>query len=303
MEGPDSVRLVVVEDLEDLEAEINRLFYEQMIFSIYFRELAREAEQEIEVNIDLEFGRGWPDPPLRNPPLDANWGGYLFEDFNHRFAPTKMAIDVVALAVLFWELIIRISKLFYALSPNQLAVFFISLAASLFLILLISIYVHNNKPTLIILVLLLQRIVLYLLSNSWKGSLFSLQLEIHEEVSLICTAFIRVYLGMNFFLLMVSLISYIHTKLLEFREFSRMADQHRETVAQIDQLPRISVEKYQLRRGDQLDTCPICLDDYSKEDKLVELKGCLHVMHIDCCKPWLLQNKSCPVCRASIGGR
>ena len=45
--------------------------------------------------------------------------------------------------------------------------------------------------------------------------------------------------------------------------------------------------------------CPICLQDYSQDDKVVTLNRCKHQMHSSCAQQWLQVKPSCPVCRTS----
>ncbi len=47
--------------------------------------------------------------------------------------------------------------------------------------------------------------------------------------------------------------------------------------------------------------CIICNDDF-KEDDIVKITKCKHVLHDECLKPWLLkESKKCPVCRMELG--
>lgn len=46
-------------------------------------------------------------------------------------------------------------------------------------------------------------------------------------------------------------------------------------------------------------TCSICLNAYTQEEKVVRLK-CNHCFHETCIEAWLKSNKTCPVCRANV---
>ena len=48
-----------------------------------------------------------------------------------------------------------------------------------------------------------------------------------------------------------------------------------------------------------LDECPICLERYNKNDKIINLK-CRHTFHQECIIKWLKNNNSCPQCRENI---
>jgi hypothetical protein len=46
-------------------------------------------------------------------------------------------------------------------------------------------------------------------------------------------------------------------------------------------------------------TCPICANDYTVEEKLLELP-CHHLYHESCVMPWLEVKGSCPTCRCEL---
>ena len=48
-----------------------------------------------------------------------------------------------------------------------------------------------------------------------------------------------------------------------------------------------------------LDECPICLDKYEINDKIISL-NCNHKFHKDCLKLWIKKNNTCPQCRENI---
>jgi hypothetical protein len=49
-----------------------------------------------------------------------------------------------------------------------------------------------------------------------------------------------------------------------------------------------------------LNDCPICLEQYIKKDKTIEL-SCNHTFHSKCIKEWINKdNTTCPICRENI---
>lgn len=47
--------------------------------------------------------------------------------------------------------------------------------------------------------------------------------------------------------------------------------------------------------------CPICFDDYSGNDLRV-INNCNHAFHSECIERWFTGNRTCPICRANVGG-
>lgn len=62
----------------------------------------------------------------------------------------------------------------------------------------------------------------------------------------------------------------------------------------IEQLPRVPVEL--LQQGLE---CCICMEGFGKDDVAVKT-FCNHTFHKSCCREWLRQARTCPVCRADI---
>ena len=46
--------------------------------------------------------------------------------------------------------------------------------------------------------------------------------------------------------------------------------------------------------------CPICWDNFEKNQQLMKIQACQHNFHRNCLSQWTQRNQSCPVCRARI---
>ena len=65
-----------------------------------------------------------------------------------------------------------------------------------------------------------------------------------------------------------------------------------------NKIPKISVSKtfYNQLLRDSRQTCMICLDDYSDENREIYINYCGHHSHLKCMETYGI-NKNCPVCR------
>lgn len=63
----------------------------------------------------------------------------------------------------------------------------------------------------------------------------------------------------------------------------------------------LNIPVYKIKNNDNLllDECPICLDKYVINDKIISL-NCNHKFHKDCLKLWIKKNNTCPQCRENI---
>lgn len=46
--------------------------------------------------------------------------------------------------------------------------------------------------------------------------------------------------------------------------------------------------------------CPVCLERFARDARLVRLRACKHTFCIDCIAPWLQRHSTCPTCRADV---
>ena len=57
--------------------------------------------------------------------------------------------------------------------------------------------------------------------------------------------------------------------------------------------------KRAVRLGEEL-ACVICLCDFERGDKILQLLDCDHSFHTECAYNWLKINAVCPICRVSV---
>lgn len=81
-----------------------------------------------------------------------------------------------------------------------------------------------------------------------------------------------------------------------FGLFSTAYSANAAPTATIDQMQEVSFENF---RQEYPKECCICMGEFSQGDRIV-LTECDHVFHRQCCKEWLKQARTCPICRLDI---
>ncbi|KAI3940414.1 hypothetical protein MKW98_024821 [Papaver atlanticum] len=73
----------------------------------------------------------------------------------------------------------------------------------------------------------------------------------------------------------------------------------------IDSLPLFSFDSIKGLKATTKDSssifdCAVCLSKFERKDKLRLLPNCCHAFHSECIDTWLLSNRTCPLCRATV---
>lgn len=64
--------------------------------------------------------------------------------------------------------------------------------------------------------------------------------------------------------------------------------------------PQLLIIHNQLLSISELDSdCPVCIDPYRQGD-IVRMLPCRHIFHKSCVDPWLLEHRTCPMCKSDI---
>lgn len=61
-----------------------------------------------------------------------------------------------------------------------------------------------------------------------------------------------------------------------------------------------SPEQYNRDPNKSIILCVICLEDMKDGELCRRLSQCNHIFHETCVKPWLIKNRSCPICRLPL---
>ncbi|XP_078268046.1 E3 ubiquitin-protein ligase RNF128 isoform X1 [Rhinoraja longicauda] len=67
----------------------------------------------------------------------------------------------------------------------------------------------------------------------------------------------------------------------------------------INQLDLRTLKQGDPETGPDADTCAVCIDAYKPND-VVRILTCNHLFHKSCIDPWLLEHRTCPMCKCDI---
>ncbi|XP_054167506.1 E3 ubiquitin-protein ligase RNF13-like isoform X2 [Oppia nitens] len=94
---------------------------------------------------------------------------------------------------------------------------------------------------------------------------------------------------------LILMISFMIFQIVKCYRERKRRQRHRLSSRHLKQIP---IQKY--RKGDQYDTCAICLEEYVDGEKL-RILPCGHAYHMKCIDPWLTKNRRvCPVCKGKV---
>ncbi|XP_063161035.1 E3 ubiquitin-protein ligase RNF149 isoform X2 [Candoia aspera] len=79
----------------------------------------------------------------------------------------------------------------------------------------------------------------------------------------------------------------------------RNQGQREETIKAIAQLPLYIVKDEDKCWANDTENCAICIENYKTKDT-VRLLPCKHIFHKLCIDPWLLEHRTCPICKLDI---
>ncbi|XP_070607120.1 E3 ubiquitin-protein ligase RNF149 isoform X2 [Erythrolamprus reginae] len=79
----------------------------------------------------------------------------------------------------------------------------------------------------------------------------------------------------------------------------RSQGQREETIGAISLLPLYTLKDEDKCWAIDTENCAICIENYKAKDT-VRLLPCKHIFHKQCIDPWLLEQRTCPMCKLDI---
>ncbi|CAE1277254.1 E3 ubiquitin-protein ligase RNF133,E3 ubiquitin-protein ligase RNF130,RING finger protein 150,E3 ubiquitin-protein ligase RNF128,Protein goliath,E3 ubiquitin-protein ligase RNF149 [Acanthosepion pharaonis] len=86
---------------------------------------------------------------------------------------------------------------------------------------------------------------------------------------------------------------YAHAK---ERLTKRLANAAKKTIAKI---PQRTIKTGDKELESDYDQCAVCIEGYKPSD-VIRILPCKHILHKSCVDPWLLEQRSCPMCKMDI---
>ncbi|XP_073999375.1 E3 ubiquitin-protein ligase goliath-like isoform X2 [Rhodnius prolixus] len=115
---------------------------------------------------------------------------------------------------------------------------------------------------------------------------------LHSKQSLSLTAVLLLCLGWLLYYY-ANRFTYITAK---HKLTKRMSNEIKKTISKI---PTRSVNNEDKELAGESDCCPVCIEHYKVNDTIRDLP-CSHVFHKNCIDPWLLEHRTCPLCKKDV---
>ncbi|KAJ8008542.1 hypothetical protein DPEC_G00105960 [Dallia pectoralis] len=113
-----------------------------------------------------------------------------------------------------------------------------------------------------------------------------------------------VFVSISFIILMIISLAWL---VFYYIQRFRYANARDRTQRRLGDAAKKAISKLQVRtvrRGDQetdsdFDNCAVCIEGYKPNDT-VRILPCRHLFHKNCVDPWLLDHRTCPMCKMNI---
>ncbi|XP_060793747.1 RING finger protein 150 isoform X2 [Neoarius graeffei] len=113
-----------------------------------------------------------------------------------------------------------------------------------------------------------------------------------------------VFVSISFIVLMIiSLASLVFYYIQRFR-YANARDRNQRRLGDAAKKAISQLQVRTIRKGDQetesdFDNCAVCIEGYKPND-VVRILPCRHVFHKGCVDPWLVDHRTCPMCKMNI---
>uniref|UniRef100_A0A3B4BDI6 RING-type domain-containing protein n=1 Tax=Periophthalmus magnuspinnatus TaxID=409849 RepID=A0A3B4BDI6_9GOBI len=113
-----------------------------------------------------------------------------------------------------------------------------------------------------------------------------------------------VFVSISFIVLMIISLAWLVFYYIQRFRYANARDRNQRRLGDAAKKAISKLQVRTLHRGDRetepdFDNCAVCLEAYKAND-VVRLLPCRHLFHKSCVDPWLLDHRTCPMCKMNI---
>ncbi|KAM6949043.1 RING finger protein 150-like [Aplochiton taeniatus] len=113
-----------------------------------------------------------------------------------------------------------------------------------------------------------------------------------------------VFVSISFIVLMIISLAWLVFYYIQRFRYANARDRNQRRLGDAAKKAISKLQVRTIRKGDQetesdFDNCAVCIEGYKPND-LVRILPCRHLFHKSCVDPWLLEHRTCPMCKMNI---
>ncbi|XP_051559490.1 RING finger protein 150a [Myxocyprinus asiaticus] len=113
-----------------------------------------------------------------------------------------------------------------------------------------------------------------------------------------------VFVSISFIVLMIISLAWLVFYYIQRFRYANARDRNQRRLGDAAKKAISKLQIRTIRKGDKetesdFDNCAVCIEDYKPND-VVRTLPCRHVFHKNCVDPWLLEHRTCPMCKMNI---
>ncbi|XP_051982889.1 RING finger protein 150a [Xyrauchen texanus] len=113
-----------------------------------------------------------------------------------------------------------------------------------------------------------------------------------------------VFVSISFIILMIISLAWLVFYYIQRFRYANARDRNQRRLGDAAKKAISKLQVRTIRKGDKetesdFDNCAVCIEDYKPND-VIRTLPCRHVFHKNCVDPWLLEHRTCPMCKMNI---
>uniref|UniRef100_A0A8C0FW61 Ring finger protein 150 n=1 Tax=Bubo bubo TaxID=30461 RepID=A0A8C0FW61_BUBBB len=113
-----------------------------------------------------------------------------------------------------------------------------------------------------------------------------------------------VFVSISFIVLMIISLAWLVFYYIQRFRYANARDRNQRRLGDAAKKAISKLQVRTIRKGDKetepdFDNCAVCIEGYKPND-VVRILPCRHLFHKSCVDPWLLDHRTCPMCKMNI---